>query len=70
VCRSRVWICWNIIIRMPQGLWIKRYLKSCKHSLCQSSTLIFRVKVRVEVYHVCLGLNSLRVGRSILVQCC
>jgi hypothetical protein len=69
VCGSRVWICWNIIIWMPQGLWIKRHLKGCKHSLCQSSTLIFRVKIRVEVHHVSLGYNSLRVGRSILVQC-
>ena len=66
--RGRVWVCRNIIIRMPQGLRIKRYLKSCSHSLSQSSPLIFRVKVWIEIYQVGLCLNSLWVGRSILVQ--
>ena len=67
VRRGRVWVCRDIIIRMPQGLRIKRYLKSCSHSLSQSSPLIFRVKPWMNLPSRFM-LNSLWVGRSILVQ--
>jgi hypothetical protein len=53
---------------VAQSFRIKRHQKGSKHSQCQRCSLIFRVKVRVKVYHICLGLNSQRIGRSILVQ--
>ena len=69
VCRSRVRICWNIIIRMPQSFRIERYQKGCSQSQCQCCTLIFGIKVRIEVNLICLSANSQRICRSILVQC-
>jgi hypothetical protein len=55
---------------MPQSLWMKRHQEGCKHSQSLCSTQIFRVKIWIEVDHVRLCLNSLWIGRSVLVQCC
>lgn len=68
VCRCRIRVRWNIIVRMSQNLWIKRNQKSSPCSLYQSSSQIFRVKVRIEIYQISLRLDSLRVCRSILMQ--
>jgi hypothetical protein len=67
---SRVGVGRNVVIRMSQSLWMKRDQEGCKHSQSLCSPQIFRVKIWIEVHHICLRLNSLWIGRSILVQCC
>lgn len=67
-CRIRV--CWNIIIRVSLNFWIKRYQKGCTSSQYLCCSQIFRIKVRKKINLISLGLNSQRIGRSILMLCC
>jgi len=64
---GRVRVSRNIIIRMSLSFWVKGYLKSSPQSHCQRRTLVFRIKVGIKVDHVCLRLNSLGIGRTILM---
>lgn len=67
VCRSGIRIRWNIIIRMSQNFWVKRYQESPSCSQNQSSSQIFGIKIGIKVHEVSLRLNSLRICRSILM---
>jgi hypothetical protein len=67
---SRIRVGRNVVVRMSQSLWMKRHQEGCKHSQSLRCSLIFRVEVGVKIHHVRLSLNSLWIGRSILVQCC
>jgi hypothetical protein len=68
--RSGVRVCRNVVVGMTQSFWVECYQESSGHSQCQSSTLILRVEVRVEIDLVRLRSDSQRICRSVLVQSC
>ena len=65
-CRVRV--SGNVIIRVSQKLGIKANQIRRKHTQSQSSPQIFSIEVWIEVYQICLSVDSQRICRSILVQ--
>lgn len=67
--RSGIRVCWNIVIWMTQSFWKKSNKKCLKGSSSQSSHLIFRIKIRIEVDQIGLSLNSKRICRTVLMQC-
>jgi hypothetical protein len=70
VCRSRVRICRDIVIRVSQSFRIKSHQKSCRSSQCLPCHLIFCIKVGVEVNYIACCINTQGICRSILMQCC
>lgn len=70
MCWCRIRVCRNIIIRMTQSFRCKRHQSGCALSQNQCCTLIFRIVIGIEINQIGLGLNSQRICRSILMQCC
>jgi hypothetical protein len=70
VCWSAVRVCWNVVIRVSLKFRVKIHQISSTQAQPQRSHQVFGIKVRVKVYQVCLSINTLRIGRSVLVQCC
>lgn len=68
--RSTIWICWNIVIRMSKQFWIKVYQISSSQTQSQSCNQIFSVEIRIKINLIRLSINSQRISRSVLMQCC
>jgi len=70
MCRGRIGVCRNIIIRMTQCFRCKRYQSCCTLSQNQCCSQIFGIVVGVKIYLIGLSLNSQRICRSVLMQSC
>ena len=46
VGRGRIWIRWNVIVRVSLCFWIERNQKSSSCSQCQCCTQVFRIVIR------------------------
>lgn len=69
VCRSRIRICRNIVIRVSLSFWMKGNLKSLSRSQHHCCSQIFRIKIWIKVNQICCCSNPQRICRSILMQC-
>lgn len=65
---SRIGVCWNIVVRVPQKLGIKSHEICCLNTLPQSSSLVFSIVVGVEMNQIGLRRNTQGVCRPVLVQ--
>ncbi len=68
--RCSVRICRNIIIRVAQHFRPKPYQISSSQTHPQCSSQILCIKVRIKIDLIDLPLDSLRIGRSVLMQSC
>ena len=70
MCRRGVRVSRNVVVRVPQSFRIKANQKTSKHSQCQGCSLIFGIKIRIEIDQIGLSLNTQWICRTILVQSC
>lgn len=68
VCRCRIRVSRNIIIRMSQQFRLKIDQISCPHTQSQRCNQIFCIKIWIKVDLIALCINTQRVSRSVLVQ--